>query len=430
MRRILIVMTTLLLGSSLFAQTGEVFTKIAGGLVDEASTGFKLNFDAFGLEYKLVKKANILGVDTYSPGYINITGIKAGMFSFGAGLTVRYGYDNIATIKDSNAMYTLVSDTSKMAYAIDVLPRIALNIGKINITTSDQSQFYWAESVVQKYKLSNGNSNIIADSDGRTDKRVLTVKIGANMKGAWNGELGGYNNLSLTWEQSVGAYKQNMSDEVNTWGDVTLPLGSDLDLYLKGWFRWVMYENYAKVVVPGLTNADGSRGSEMYFGPEARLQYKIAGGQVKLNLGIGLASLLHKQSFGYITMSSNVQTNAVTTNAIDSWYTLYGVKRDDDRAFLEFGGSTKFADWEFGMTGRLGLGIALYKKTENPVTKSVAEQWLNDTAPWGEGLFTPIVKDLYLKYSKGMFTANLKLGGLGTSATAPWFSAVELSYKF
>lgn len=129
-------------------------------------------------------------------------------------------------------------------------------------------------------------------------------------------------------------------------------------------------------------------------------------------------------------MLNNDKTNLVTTNDINSWYVLYGVKRDDDRAALQFGGSTKFADWEFGLEGRLTLAIHLYSRTENPVSKAVTEQWFNDAAPWGENLFVPRVTSLYAKYSKGMFSANFKLRGLGTSATTPWFSDVSLSYKF
>ncbi|MFN4217647.1 MAG: hypothetical protein ACK4HQ_09640, partial [Brevinematales bacterium] len=65
-----------------------------------------------------------------------------------------------------------------------------------------------------------------------------------------------------------------------------------------------------------------------------------------------------------------------------------------------------------------------------------------DDCPWGEQLFTATIRDVYLKYSlnmaeikfnfadvndQGFFTDQ---GGLGTSATAKWFTSVELSYKF
>lgn len=444
MKRIAVMILSIMVMGSLFAVTGEVFTKIKGGTVDVANTGFKLNYDSFGLEYKFLGKANILDVDAYSPGYVNITGIKAGMLSFGLGWSSYIGYDNIEVKAFSNGTKALVSDAAKFAYQIDLLPRIALNIGKINITTSDQSEFYWAESVQQKWQLSNNNSNIVENTDARIDQRKLVVKIGANMKGAWNGELGGYDKIGLYWKQSLGTFNENMNNELNTWGDFALPLGDAWEFYVKGWFKWTTYDNKTKLVVPGVTNESGERGSEMYVGPEVRMQYKIAGGQVKLNLGIGLASMLSKQSFNYVTMSSNTKTNIVTTNAVESWYTLYGVKRDDNRALMQFGGSTKFGDWEFGMDSRLDFTIALYKQTVDPNTKTVQSQWMNDTAPWSEPLFIPIVKTIYLKYSKSMFTVTFNLinpdqergayedtgVGFGTDATKRWFYSVDFSYKF
>lgn len=439
----IVLMMVAFLGST-FAVTGEVFTTIKGGSVNVENTGFKLNFDSFGVEYKFLPKKTLLDVDAYSPGYVNITGIKAGIFSFGMGWSSYVGYDNIEVTKASNGVYTLNSDTSKFMYDIDILPRIAVNIGKINITTSDQSEFYWGESVQKVWTLSNNGSNIVENKDFQVDQRAMTIKIGANMKGAWNGELGGYNRTSFFWKKSLGFASESFNNELNSWGDFALPLSDAWEFYIKGWFKWTMYDNKSKLVLPASTNESGQRGAEMFFGPEARLQYKIAGGQVKLNLGIGLAALLYSQSFDYATMINNVKTNVVTTNAISSWYTLYGVRRDDNRALMQFGGSTKFGDWEFGMDSRLAFTIALYKQTENPVNKSVQYQWMNDTAPWSEPLFIPIVKTIYLKYSKSMFSVTFNLinpdqergayedtgVGFGTDATKRWFYSVDFSYKF
>jgi len=430
-----------------FAQTGEVYTKIKGGAVAVGSTGFKVNFDAFGLEYHFVEKSTVLDVATYSPGYINITGIKAGPVTLGAGLTLKLGYDTYAVTKGSNNLVTGLSDGGKtlFAYAIDLLPRIALNVGTMNVTTSDQSEIYFAESIQKTFVISNAGTNVVENADMAIYQRELRTKIGANMKGLWNGELGGYVNPHWTWKQQLGSYVEKFDLEINTWGDFGMALNPSMDLYIKGWFKYTTYNNLSKtVIVPTTTNISGDKGSEMYFGPEARVQYKIAGGQVKLNLGIGLASLLMKDSYNYVTMQNNVATNIETTNAVESWYTLYGVKRDDNRALLQFGGSTKFGDWEFGVDSRLDFTVALYKETKNPVTKSVASQWLNDTAPWSEPLFIPIVKTIYLKYSKQMFSVQFDIInpdqergayedtgiGFGTDATKRWFYSVSFNYKF
>lgn len=428
-----------------FAQTGEVYTKIKGGAVDVGSTGFKVNFDAFGLEYKFVAKSTVLDVATYSPGYINITGIKAGPVTLGAGLTLKLGYDTYAVTKDSNNLVTGLSDGGKtsFAYAIDLLPRIALNVGTMNVTTSDQSEIYFAESIQKTFVISNAGTNVVENADMAVYQRELRTKIGANMKGLWNGELGGYVNPHWTWKQQAGSYVERFDLEINTWGDFGMALNPSMDLYIKGWFKYSTYNNLTKAVMPANTNISGDRGSEMYFGPEARVQYKIAGGQVKLNLGIGLASLLMKDSYNYVTMQNNVATNIETTNAVESWYTLYGVKRDDNRALLQFGGSTKFGDWEFGMDSRLAFTVALYREAKDPVTGIVGSQWLNDTAPWSEPLFIPIVKSIYLKYSKQMFSVQFDIIGdqergsyedtgigFGTDATKRWFYAVSFNYKF
>jgi len=460
MKRIWAIVAALLVSTSLFAVTGEMFTKIKGGTVSVGGTGFKLNFDAFGVEYKFVEKATILGVDAYSPGYVNITGITMGPISLGVGLTTYLGYDNIQLTRYSNDRYELNDANQKFAYKIDILPRIAFTSGKLNITTSDQSEFYIAESVTTAYKLkddvvtnlivkgSKTNTNITAksyveDKDAREDQREILVKIGANMKGLWNGELGGYNQTKLTYDQKRGEYNETLANELNTWGDFALGLSDSLEFYVKGWFQW-QYNDSWKKKVTDVTNINGTRSQTVTFGPEARLQYKIAGGQVKLNLGIGLAAQLYNQSFSYTNMLNSVKKDIVVTNAINTWYTLYGVKRDDNRALMQFGGSTKFGEWEFGIDSRLALSIALYKQTEDPVTKSVTYQWMNDTAPWTEPLFIPIVKTIYLKYSKSMFSVTFNLInpdaergsyedsaiGFGTDATKRWFYSVDFNYKF
>ncbi|URA10806.1 hypothetical protein [Thermospira aquatica] len=446
MKRVMVVLLSI--AGLVFAQTGEVFTKIVAGGLDEANTGFKVNYDAFGLEYKFVEKSQVLGVDTYSPGYFNITGIKAGLVTIGFGITPKLGYDTYAVTKNSNGLVTALSDggKTKFAYSLDLLPRIAVNIGTVNVTTSDQSEILFAESIVRTYQITNAGTNVTENADAALYKRELRTKIGANMKGLWNGEFGGYVNPYWKWEQAgAGSYSENFSLEINNWGDYTLPLGSSLDLYIKHWIQYNTSNNMVETrAAPGITNNTYYRDSTLKFGPEVRLQYKIAGGQVKLNAGIGLASQILSESYNGTNMLNNVATNIEVTNAQETWFTLYGVKRDDNRALLEFGGSTKFGDWEFGLNGRLSLTVALYTKVYNPVTKEVTEQVLNDIAPWSEPLFIPLVKTLYLKYSKGMFSVTFNLInpdqergsyedtaiGFGTDATKRWFYSVDFNYKF
>lgn len=449
MKRLLGVMAIIALVSSVaFGVTGEIFTKIKEGGVSEGDTGFKLNYDAFGVEYKFVEKFAFEGVNLYSPGYVNVTGIKAGPLTLGAGVILAFGYDNpFVTITTNPAATNNNGDAEVRAYSIDVKPRIALNIGSINITTSDQSRIIFREQATTSYAVDYSATN-------KTGARLWEVKVGANMKGAWNGELGGFYHIAVKEVQSTGSWTKeyvqdpddlDLHNGINSWGDFTLPLNSDMDFYVKGWFKWDNTRADTKTITaPGITNISATYGSSAYFGPEVRVQYKIAGGQVKLNLGAGLAWKLWENSYNEITMLNNVETNIVTTNTQSSWITLYGVKRDDNRALMQFGGSTKFGDWEFGIDSRLDFSVSLYQETFEPSTGTKTTVVLNDTAPWSEPLFIPIVKTIYLKYSKSMFTVTFNIikpdqergsyedtgVGFGTDATKRWFYSVDFSYKF
>ncbi len=460
MKRFLGVLLVLLMVVPAFAVTGEVFTKIKGGDVSTGDTGFSLNFDSFNVKYTFVGAqtynqtwngwlnnpldARIGGfvASLYSPGKIEITGFKVGMLNLGAALTVRFGSDRSKILQTNTAGATNNwTDVESTGWGIDVLPKVALVVGSINASTSDQMEFLYQTITTESRGLTATNNINVTEAK---------IKLGVNVKYQL-GEVGGYYEMySLTKKETTPTttkFSQRRDDYINTWGDVTLKLNDSMDLYGKMWFRYAFFpedyggDGHADILTVNDATLTNRYGWCMRVGPEVKLIYKIAGGQVKLNLGAGIVYSEVKR-----IVLAGTATNQDTTR---TWIALFGVKRDEHRALMEFGGSSKMGNWEVGIGARLSSGTLLsYKEVGTGPWYSGGTDVKTETkagtgsAPWGEKLFTATVNSLYLKYSVGMVSVKFNLredlndqgvagtvGGLGTGA-AQLFSSVELSYKF
>ncbi|NPV39623.1 MAG: hypothetical protein HPY78_10185 [Brevinematales bacterium] len=469
MKRILGVLLVLSLVVPAFAVTGKVYMKLrdngnsfgatsgAGWWVHQAwdmgATGFELNYDSFGIKYHFVEPGKLevnggnlteTGWDKtpifFSPGYVEISGISVKPFTLGVGLITAFSaMSDQWKSTNTNGTTNFIGIVEGGGFGIKVYPRIAFIMGGLNISTADQMAFEYL----------TGNSSLVTDG-GTTNKNngsASVVKLGVNAKYSFgvSGEVGGYYSMyngeivRTTVAATNGYYEK--SSELNTWADISYKLSESLSAYAKLWFK--MGNTEKKTTDSATTTTNDNFYTSSDFGPEAKVVYSIAGGNVKLNLGVG--AVMHNET----TLETvNGATNA---NKSESWIVLMGVKRDDNRALLEFGGSSKFGDWEFGMTARLcaalgitktyyeGLGTATIGTSNPGLTMQNTDSWL----AWNPAVFSPLLKDVYLKYSKGMVEIKFNLyenndfgepnknqSAFGTTTADPLFASVELSYKF